>query len=153
MAGVLEDAMVANIDVGPTLLGLCGLPSDLGSGRDLSGPLLASRAIPDATWTTTYCRQALAARLPDGRKLVVPLREGEIGFDKTPRVYDLRADPSERKPRLLDSEDPAVVTDAVLHGVLERLRRSAESGPFVPFSRVNADPETLERLRELGYVR
>lgn len=146
--GVREDALVANIDVGPTLLGLCGLPSALGAGRDLSGSLLAGEAVPDAAWTTTSCQQALAARLPDGRKLIVPLLAVEPGFDKTPRVYDLRNDPAEREPRMLGASD-----DAVLQDVLRRLLRAAESGPFTPYSGSEADGETLERLRELGYVR
>ncbi len=149
-AGRREDALVANIDVGPTLLGLCGLPSTLGAGRDLSAALLADAPVPDAPWATTSCQQALAARLPDGRKLVLPLLDVEHGFDTTPRVYDLRADPDERAPRLLDGD---AAPDADLLDVLERLRRAPATGPFAAFSGAEADDETLERLKELGYVR
>ncbi len=141
-----EPALVANIDVGPTLLGLCGLPSSLGAGRDLSAALLTGSPVASAVWATTSCQQALGALLPDGRKLVLPLLDVEHGFDREPRVYDLRLDPGEKNPF-------PVGDDPELQRVLEQLRKAQEAGPFSPFSGSEADPETLERLRELGYVR
>ena len=157
--GRREEALVANLDVGPTLLGLCGLPSDLGTGRDLSAALRADAPVPDAPWATSSCRQALAAKLPGGRKLLVPLLAVETGFDLTPRVYDLRADPEERAPTALDDEAAAgePTADAsdvdTLRAARERLERALTNGPFVSFSGTEADPETLEKLKELGYVR
>ena len=153
-AGRREQALVANIDVGPTLLGLCGLSSNLGAGRDLSGALLRDEPVPDAPWATTSCQQALAAKLPGGRKLVLPRTAVEVGFGLEPRVYDLRADPEERQPvvGLLGSGEGSDLSRELVP-ILGRLERAAETGPFVPFSGADADSATMEKLRELGYVR
>jgi len=116
--------------------------------------LLGDEPVPDAAWATTSCQQALAAKLPGGRKLVLPRTAVEVGYGLEPRVYDLRDDPEERRPvvGLLGSAEASDVSRELVP-ILGRLQRAAETGPFVPFSGADADPDTMEKLRELGYVR
>ncbi|MCB9899359.1 MAG: sulfatase-like hydrolase/transferase [Planctomycetes bacterium] len=145
LPGQRVDALVSNLDVGPTLLGLCGLPQPVdAAGRDLSGPLTRGDAVPPARWVTSFCDSVLGARLPDGRKLVLPAETMQQRYGFEPRVYDLRVDPRELHPRPPDAE-------AELG--LERLRQEAELDPFKRYDADGVDAETLAKLRELGYVR
>ena len=143
-AGRRVESLAANLDVGATLLGLCGLPSRHGSGRDLSHALRSGAPVPPAAWSTSSCDLALSAKLPGGRKLVVTRTPGPTGGLGEARLYDLAADPFERHPLPLD--DDARVW-------LARLTEAAAAGPFHAVGGADADAETLERLRELGYVR
>lgn len=144
-AGQVSDALVSNLDVLPTLLGLCGLEGDEAlAGRDLSAFLRDARPVPDADFVPTFCDSEQGAKLPDGRKVVLPGANMARRHGYTPKVYDLDADPAEQTPLPLDDETARV---------LERLEHLRENDPFKLYSGRGADPETIEALREMGYIR
>ena len=85
--------------------------------------------------------QFTAVRAADGTKLILPWDDS--GPDR-PAAYDLSRDPRERTPAALEG---TALEDLLV--VLKRLRAQGlrpEQGEDEP------DPETLERLRQMGYV-
>ncbi|MEM8934097.1 MAG: sulfatase [Acidobacteriota bacterium] len=132
---------VQQIDVLPTLVDLFGLSADpsvqgaslmpLVDGGDLAPrPLIA---------TMDYEGRAGLAVVVDRFKWITP-RSADFG---PPRLYDLVADPQERRD-LID-ERP------VLAGWLESLARRAERVE-TEAATVDLDPETRRRLEALGYL-
>lgn len=135
--------LVTNMDVLPTLAGLCGLPAAPTAGRDLSRALLGGQPVPAAEFAVTACTSAMAARLPDGRKLILPEARLTERFGLTDAVFDLSSDPFEQRPLPLDD---------TTRQLRERLRAAAAADPFRAAYEA-PDEATLEGLRELGYVR
>lgn len=117
--------MVLNVDVAPTLLDLAGLPiPDWMQGRSLA-PILASREAPGReAWLYEHfpdypypVPRIRAARTPT-RKYV------EYEGGKGPELYDLAADPRERR-NLIGTGDGAAVLPR-MKGLLASLRREIE---------------------------
>ncbi|MGH0032426.1 MAG: sulfatase [Myxococcota bacterium] len=133
------DAPVSNLDLLPTLLGLAGLACDC-EGTDLlrdaapGGPVLveSSDAYPEKFHGARTTAWKYLRRASDGRE----------------ELYDLARDPGET--RNLAGERPEVREE--LAGFVSRrlaaLRERALSAAPAPAD----DPDTLRRLRELGYV-
>lgn len=138
------EALVTNLDVLPTLLGLAGLPGGPGPGRDLSEVLRAGRPVPPAPWAPSLCSHAVSVRAADGRKLVVPTEAMVRRHGHAVQLFDLESDPNELTPLPLDAAGQAL---------LERLRDAQRSDPFATYGGADLDPETIERMRELGYLR
>jgi len=143
VAGVRIPELVSNLDVGPTILGLCGL-QPMGEGRDLSRTLLGIDPMEPAPWATSYCPRWISANLPDGRKLVIPGPNNSASLADAACVYDLVDDPHELSPQPVDG---------VMERVLGRLLAAIERCPFREYGGESTDPETVRKLKELGYIR
>jgi arylsulfatase A-like enzyme len=154
--GSSDAAIVQLTDVYPTLLRVAGIEIEPGlDGRDLRSPalpdrmLLASLEFPavehfyEATRATgaldVYQRELIAAR--SGRYKVIRSTTGEE------EIYDLQSDPGEARPL------PADVEIAEVQALRHRLD-SVEYPGGTPFSGVTPemDAETLEQMRQLGYI-
>lgn len=142
-AGLRVPSLVTNLDILPTALGLAGLPVPRGPGRDLSPWLRDGAAVPPADFAVSASSGALAARTAEGRKLVLYPERLRRDHGLADALYDLAADPHEQQPLPLD--------DAARE-LAARLREAAASDPFLSFYDA-PDDETLQALRELGYVR
>jgi arylsulfatase len=143
-AGRVVDAMVSNLDVMPTLLGLSGIAPGVCDGRDLSTQLLGGQPIPDAEWVTSAASNVLSARLAGGSKLVLPSSVWQQRWGDQPALYDLATDPDEQSPRPLDAHGEAL---------RRRLEEAAENDVHRSWDGSRIDGDTLEVLKELGYVR
>jgi choline-sulfatase len=122
-------------DVAPTILRLLGMdPPPRIDGSDLLAP-----GRPRESYAETYYPRSL------GWSPLHSYRVGPLKLIDAPRpeLYDLSADPGERRDRA--SSDPAQV--ARLREALARARQGETSG-----ERSASDPEVAERLRALGYV-
>lgn len=133
------------VDVGPTLLELCGLP---GSG-DFEGESLLRRIRGEQA-----TRAALSELLADQNQLLsVTTETGRIVWNQASGAvawFDLTADPLERTPRtdLEEGQGPALA--AALAAEVDRLRAAAERHPHR--ARVPDLPPGLEdTIRASGY--
>lgn len=146
-AGQQIESLVSNLDLRPTLLGLAGLAgvaAPAGPGRDLSPALRQAGPVAPAEWVTSVGHDTVSARLPDGRKFVLPGEMLMRRFGNQPLVYSLRDDPNELHPVPPRAEEQALVN---------RLRSAWETDPFTEWVGTDTNPQDLETLRELGYVR
>lgn len=156
-AGVVDTRVTQLTDVHPTLLAVAGIPFEQAVGRDMHAlegeprVLAASYAYPAQVLST------FPPAMRDSERLEPHRRSFQVGVDGRYKlildstgheeVYDLLNDPGEKTP--LTQLDPAV---------LERLRAVAQAGAALEGGAGEGgelegmDPETLEALRELGYV-
>ena len=145
-AGQTIESLVSNLDVRPTVIGLAGLPvpEGEGPGRDLSAALRAGgRVTPDA-WVTSCAYDTVSARLPDGRKYVVPGERLVRTEGGKPRLYSLHDDPDELRPQTLEIQgDP----------VIRQIYADWADDPFTQWLGTDSKPQDIETLRELGYVK
>jgi arylsulfatase A-like enzyme len=133
---------VSNLDLYPTLLALAGLPADPeATGANLlqpigeRGPLLIENS-------DRYPVKFHGVRTPGWKYLV---RES----DGAEELYDLRADPRETRNLAATAPPPLADLREACTAALRRARAAAVPAGTGPID----DPATLERLRELGYVR
>jgi arylsulfatase A-like enzyme len=163
-----REERVSLMDVVPTVLAAAGLPA----ARDLDGrPLLESRADRELLiqgMGRTRGNQ-FRALVRGTKKWVVYSENGEEQSGER-RMYDLRSDPQEQHPApwsagqaegaasvllaaLRDDPDPSGLPakESILVG---RRLTAAKARPSegLPVVSREVDPETLERLRALGYV-
>ncbi|HZM00637.1 MAG TPA: sulfatase [Planctomycetota bacterium] len=138
------DVMVSNLNLRPTLLGLAGLPVPEGPGRDLSAALRSGGKVTPDAWVTSAAHQAVSARLPDGRKFVLPAEGIMRRLGVKPAVYSLRDDPDELRPLPLDERAQAI---------LDELAEQWQNDAFTAWVGTDSKPEDIEILKELGYVR
>jgi arylsulfatase len=143
-AGQVIESLVSNLDLRPTVLGLAGLTVPEGPGSDLSPALRQAGPVTPAEWVTSAAYDTVSARLPDGRKLVLPTEESMRKFDTRPTVYFLPDDPNELRPMPLDAEAQQLIG---------RLQSAWDTDPFIPWLGTDALPQDIEALRELGYVK
>jgi tetratricopeptide (TPR) repeat protein len=133
---------VRHVDLVPTILDVLGaqLPGGL-SGRSLL-PLLSGRR--QETRPPLYF-EALSTSINRRWAPLYGLREGSLKYVELPlpELYDLSADPGER--RNLAATRPQELER--LAASLKRIR-----APDRGVAPVKEDPQTLERLRALGYV-
>lgn len=151
-----RDDLVSTIDIAPTILRFTGapVPADL-RGIDLRA---AGEADPDrSVFVEGYADQIQwRAELRGDRKWMVKLGRGAREIEET-RFYDLAADPGELSPKSWPVEDGApsqlldlCAADPDPGGLPESYERGARlSAPKIA---ERADPQTLEKLRSLGYV-
>ncbi|HZJ69386.1 MAG TPA: sulfatase [Planctomycetota bacterium] len=143
-AGQTIESLVSNLDVRPTLIGLAGLPVPETRGRDLSPALRAGGPVAPDAWVTSCAYDTVSARLPDGRKCVVPAEKLVRREGAQPLLYSLPDDPDERRPQTLDLQTDAIV---------KKLYGEWGDDPFSEWLGSESTPKDIETLRELGYVR
>jgi len=137
-----ESAAAARLlDVAPTVLDLLGLPAWEGIDGVSLAPLLAGRAqrpppayVESRRPWLSYRWAPLAAVVDGGWKLIAAPR---------PELYDLAADPGETENLIDRQRRRARELQAALRAVEARPAATAAS---------RDDPETLARLRALGYA-
>lgn len=147
-AGSVVDEQVRLIDVLPSVLDVLGIPSPGGlEGRSLLplvDPERRSERAPQPPLAVSeiaedLCEPCVSIRGGDLKYLYFPARDrGEL--------YDLRRDPAERHD--LTAERPAEA-----HALRNQARAIVAAGELVETQAVPVDPQTLEELRALGYVK
>jgi Flp pilus assembly protein TadD len=129
------------VDVAPTLLALLGLPSLPGADGVSLVPLLEGRAQPlPPAYLETY-----EPWLTFGWAPLKAIRDERWKYVAAPRpeLFDLQADPGETASVLATHRPQA----RELARRLEEVEARGMTGSAAP-----GDPETLERLRALGYL-
>lgn len=144
-AGRVIREQVRLIDLMPTILTLADVPSHaLVQGRDLS-PLMEGRPLPPEA--------ALSELLVDGQTMRSLRETGFKLIDSGRGVsagFDLLRDPLERHPVPLDgAATPITRSDLARVLAASRELRRIVAGGDRP---AKVDPETMQRLRSLGYV-
>ena len=133
--GQRVDQLSQSIDVLPSLLGLAGLPPDpaLPGTASLSGSFqpFAVSEIKGGGWTLIQADAKLIEE--DGRA----------------RLYDLASDPGETRD--MAGSRPERV--AAMREAARRLRETVGEGEDAPTIETELDPDALQSLRSLGYVR
>jgi arylsulfatase A-like enzyme len=137
--GAVVDATVGTVDMAPTLVDLFGLPRPVQplQGRSWAGALLAGQPWPSGPVFAS-------SRALNGRR-ELSVVDGRWKFtrvepDGTERLFDLGSDPAERDDRA------ARLRQELLDWRAPQRRAWAAPSPGL-------DPETLDRLHELGYLR
>jgi arylsulfatase A-like enzyme/Flp pilus assembly protein TadD len=131
------------IDVLPTILSLLDLPSPPGiQGRSLLSLVSGGDEEGAAVYAECY-----APRLNFRWAPLVSIRDGNFKYIEAPRpeLYDLSSDPGETK-NLFDSEPRRA------EGMRALLRKQIDGFPNSLSSRMQPDPDTIARLRSLGYA-
>lgn len=142
-----EPQLVGLIDVMPSLVSLCDLRPRgrmAPAGHDFSPLLRGARARPRSEVFSVGVLQkpSVVSIRTTQHKLVWDYPNGK------PELYDLVRDPGERHDIATLPDSPTAVLRQRLASHIERLR--ALGGYSEPGT---VSPETLERLRALGYVR
>ena len=139
--GRVVEQQVTHLDLLPTFLALAKAPPDReGSGADLLGSL-ADRGPVLIENSDRYPEKFYGLRGLGFKYLV---REG----DRVEELYDLRADP--REQRNLAAEQPDRLRE--LRRACDEALLRARASALPQASVAPEDPQTLERLRGLGYV-
>jgi len=135
--GVRSETWVQHIDVVPTLHELCDLPVK----RPQPGQPLFEAAASPREALFAVCARSHSVTV-DGRwRLHLPKEFRRTRFGVEPELYDLEADPDERRP----VDDPARIE------AMTRMIREWEQA-HAPVSLGGAlDQETVDTLRSLGY--
>jgi tetratricopeptide (TPR) repeat protein len=141
-SGRVSPTMARLIDVLPTLVDYAGLSSRKVEGRSLR-PAADGRRMSEAP---SYA-ESLYSELELGWAPLYSWRVGPFKLIEAPRpeLYDLKNDPSELTN--LANDDTARVAQ-LRRGLEAALRQPAAPGA----STAASDPETVERLRSLGYL-
>lgn len=145
--GLVVEGQASLVDILPTALGLLGVEDPVAADRqgvDLRGAM----ATPGSTGSPAYS-ESLVPLLTFGWSELRALRFDGWKYIAAPRpeLYDLRADPGETRNLVETEADRA----ADLRGRLEQLVGDEDPGDLVA-GQETMDPETLERLRSLGYI-
>jgi arylsulfatase A-like enzyme len=157
--GVVLDEPVGHVDIGPTLLGLSGVPAPPAwRGRDLSalcrdaGDDGVLPAAPLLAWGGSGEGPVLACVVPPWKLVAVPGPDGEpvpVG------LYNLELDPEELHDRLREDALRPVV-DGLLDPLRDLVARHADSsGDSVPVEEAltGLDEDDLDWLRAMGYLK
>ena len=168
-AGTDSDAPVQGIDLMPTFLSAAGIPRDAWPrgryGRDLSFAWSPEGAEPDAHWTMV-AEHFTPSMLPDTapetmsgdldelfvRRRAVITRDSKyvVSSNGVEQTYDLVADPDEDSDVSSSSSTRTAAGRAFLSAWIDAL--DVPWGDAPEGGGPDVDPQTLERLRELGYA-
>ncbi len=143
--GVVAGVVRAGVDVAPTLLELAGVaPPESLDGRSLVPLWSAGETAPRHAYAET-----LATQLDFGWAPLFALRSERYLFVDAPRpeLYDVGADPGQTRNLLAGAPDAHAETRASLEAELAAIAARDRDAPAA-----GSDPETLARLRALGYA-
>jgi arylsulfatase A-like enzyme len=144
LRGTVVENVVETRAIPRTIFGLLGLPGDGFGGVDLLEVARGGASIP-AIAEGTYAFGTDERKVGvehDGWKLIHRLD------DDVYELYDLAADPRERN----DLFEQYGVEHEIVAGLLQRLHELRDLPRLEP-QPVGLTPETIERLRGLGYIR
>lgn len=146
-AGLVVEGQSGLVDLMPTALALLGVDDPEASRRD-GRDLRALIAAPSAPGHAAYA-ESMVPLINFGWSELRALSAGGYKYIAAPRpeLYDLRDDPAER--RNLAQQQPDRV--AAMAGQLDAMVGNDDVEAVVAGGSAN-DPETLERLRSLGYL-
>jgi arylsulfatase A-like enzyme len=148
------EAPVENVDLLPTLLELADLAPPEGlDGRSLV-PLMRGET-PDDWRELVFCygsHNVSVRHAPSGWKLILPHGPRSEALGRVPELYDLDADPLERRD--LAAENPEVVAWLAAEVGAWMERHPTASTMRGRMSELNAEARTklAEKLRALGYT-
>ena len=159
-AGRRIDTPVSTVDILPTVLELLGIqPPEKLDGVSLAG-LIAGRSLargPIFSGATQPADSRFDPPRPQWRNAsrARAVRDGRWKLIRTPyldyeELYDLQADPEERRNLLLEADAGVEREAARLRSLLESWARSAN--PLPSFASREHIEEVRERLRALGYL-
>lgn len=144
-AGTVVSEQVRAIDVTPTILDLARVQAKAKvDGESVAGVARGqARRDPPPSYADAHFPQ-----LHFGWSMLGSWRVGEWKYIDAPRpeLYDLRTDRAEAKNALSERSNVAARMGGELEAVWRSFGSAAEAAPPQP------DPETLARLRSLGYV-
>ena len=146
--GQIIQRQVRLLDLMPTILDMCGCPEPSGLMGTSFAPL----------WTEQEVAYDGAVALSEMRRdpwhrVAVRTEAFKYIWDSKrpdqPELYDLRADPAEKKS--VSSSYPQEVSK--FQAIVDtHLRRVAETEPVTATPKLELDEEVIRRLRDLGYV-
>ncbi len=149
--------VVSNVDILPTVLGLCGVRYERAPGAKCAHPLQGRTLDPLLRGAPDAAREAVSeVRWHDGQDMRA-LRAGDWkylehrvrGVDQD-LLFDLAADPGEAHDALArEAAHTARLREALLHQVGRALQWSGCYPLHEPYS---PSPGDLERLKALGYT-
>lgn len=133
--------LVENLDLFPTLLELCDLPTPGGlQGESLIGMLGGSKRKKDHAFSFTRFNTTVFS--PEGWALILPTAEGECGEGIRLELFDLNKDPHQRHD--VSKEHPDVV-ERLRKVAQERLERGIRG-------QMKVNDASMAALEQLGYV-
>lgn len=141
--------VVNTVDIAPTLVQFCGFPSaDLGTFQGQSLLTLITKG--SASSMRYGYSESLYPRSLLGASALFGLRTERYHYIRAPReeLYDLDQDPGEKQNLVRQKPTVAQALREALQDTMARYRRS-EGGTG---DKRAIDPETVEKLRSLGYV-
>jgi len=145
------DAIVSLTDLAPTLLELAGIPRPTSFHGSSLTPLMGLQtgtppaASPGGVALSELIKETTDRRKPHERAVITGTDKLILGVDGEHEYYDLRADPGESNPDALAAERREQLSEEV-HRLL-----ADPGGGATPAAQRTVDPETLERMRALGY--
>lgn len=145
-AQVVEE-QVRLLDLMPTVLDLCGCPAPSGLEGESVRPLWTENRVPKARIAVSEMAREewhIISVRTETHKYIWDSHQPD-----KPRLYDLVADPRER--RNVATGYPQIVRDLQAH-VDVRLQKQKETKPQVTAVAPDMDDELMTRLRGLGYV-
>ncbi len=144
-AGTVVTEQVRAIDVAPTLLDLAGVQAKARvDGESVAGVMRGqARRDPPPSYADAHFPQ-----LHFGWSMLRSWRVGEWKYIDAPKpeLYDLRTDRAEARNVLAERSSVAARMGGELEATWRSFGSAADAAPPQP------DPETLARLRSLGYV-
>ncbi|MCY3001496.1 MAG: sulfatase [Planctomycetota bacterium] len=131
---------VENVDLFPTLLELCDLPTPGGlQGESLVGLASGSKRTKDHAFSFTRFNTTVFS--PEGWALILPTAEGECGEGIRLELFDLNKDPYQRHD--VSKEHPDVV-ERLRKVALQRLERGIRAQGVV-------NDASMTAMAQLGY--
>ncbi len=149
VAGSVEEGVVSQVDLVPTLLQLLGVKgSPAGSEPALDGRSLVGSAPPP---DRSVFSESLAPFLDFGWAPLYALRRRDDKAILAPRpeYYDLRSDPAELKDLGSVDGPPRAAREPLLRALSALAERAA---PITSPASSGPDPDVRERLAALGYA-